>query len=294
MSREALERPGQRSGRGLVAGDQQREQLVAQLLVRERVAPLGRALDEHRQDAVAGRVRAVAGDLAVHELVGLRPDRDEAAPRRVPGDVALRGGGEEEDRVAEAEQIAEQLSHPGEHLLVAHPDDEPQDHLQRDGLHTRPQGDRLADGPTAHLRLRDLPDQVRVAAQRLAVEGGQHELALAHVLVLVQQEQRVLAQERREDPAAHATHVKAPRVAGEDLANQLRVREEHHAPVRRDADREHLAVAAPAALQEAVRPGEHRQRLQRGRHRGSWRQRHGRPVSQQSSMSTPGMPIDWE
>jgi len=50
MPREPLERPRQGRGRGLVAGDQQRHQLVAQLLVGQRIT---RCLNEQGQDVLA-------------------------------------------------------------------------------------------------------------------------------------------------------------------------------------------------------------------------------------------------
>jgi hypothetical protein len=107
----------------------------------------------------------------------------------------------------------------------------------------------------------DLLHQRRVPTQRLAVERGQHQLALPHVLVLVEQEQRVLAKHRPEHTSANAAHVEHPRVAREHLADQLGIGQEHHPPVGRDVQAEYVAVAAAAALEEAVRTAEHAQRL---------------------------------
>ena len=64
---EALERPRQRVGRRLVAGEHEREQLVAQLAVGERLAVLVARLQQQRED------------------VGARP-RGRAAPRRARDD----------------------------------------------------------------------------------------------------------------------------------------------------------------------------------------------------------------
>ena len=60
--RQALDRPGKRVGGRLVAGDQQRHQLVAQLLVAHRAAVLVGGLQQQRHDVVAlGQVAGTAG-----------------------------------------------------------------------------------------------------------------------------------------------------------------------------------------------------------------------------------------
>ena len=57
---------------------------------------------------------------------------------------------------------------------------------------------------------------VAVALDALAMEGGQHELALAQVLVAVEQQQRVRAERRAQDLVGLAG-VGAPRARGEDV-----------------------------------------------------------------------------
>ena len=50
---QALPGPGERVGGGLVPGEHEREQLVAQLVVGERLAVLGARLQQQREDVAA-------------------------------------------------------------------------------------------------------------------------------------------------------------------------------------------------------------------------------------------------
>ena len=81
VAQEEVERPRQSGGRGLVAGEQQRHQLVADLGVGDRLAVLEPRRDEHREDVLA-RIRAALGDLAIQHPVDLPPALVEA-PERV-------------------------------------------------------------------------------------------------------------------------------------------------------------------------------------------------------------------
>src|SRR5262249_51193232 len=77
------EGPGETGGRGLVAGDEQSDQLVAQLAVGHRVAVLVAREEQHRADVLAilevGGV-AAGRDLLVDQLV----HRPSLAPRALP------------------------------------------------------------------------------------------------------------------------------------------------------------------------------------------------------------------
>ena len=59
-------------------------------------------------------------------------------------------------------------------------------------------GNGSSDRPASDLVLGDLAHQVAVALHPLAVEGGQHQLALAHVLGAVEQQHGVLSHQRLE------------------------------------------------------------------------------------------------
>ena len=76
--------------------------------------------------------------------------------------------------------------------------------------------------PALDLARGDLGHHLAVALHALAVEGRQQQLALADVRLLVEDEDRVLAEDRAQDLVALAG-VEDVRVAGEDLLDVLRV-----------------------------------------------------------------------
>src|SRR5207237_10607590 len=84
VARQALEAPGERGGRGLVPGEEQGDELVAQLLVGRGLAGLIRRSNQQRKDVATGveaRVRPALADLRVEELVR-RGGRAVVAPPR--------------------------------------------------------------------------------------------------------------------------------------------------------------------------------------------------------------------
>ena len=80
----------------------------------------------------------------------------------------------------------------------------------------------LADRPALHLRQGDLAHQLPVGLDPLAVEGRQQQLALAHVRLVVEGEDRVRADGRLEDGRVRLAGVHLGGRAGEDLFDQLR------------------------------------------------------------------------
>jgi hypothetical protein len=142
---------------------------------------------------------------------------------------------------------------------------------QREPLRARPRGD---------LALGDLAHQLPVALHALAVERRQQQLALRQMRVLVEDEHRAAAEHGPQDRVglARAQHA---RVAGEDLLDRVRVREEDPRSLVDDPDREDVAVARAAALHERHRPrdpaeGAERRRVRRrARQRGVARDQHG-------------------
>ena len=96
-------------------------------------------------------------------------------------------------------------------------EDRAQDDLERQRLQARVQLDRLAGRPARELALGELLHQAGQALHAVAVEGGQQELALLHVRALVEQDHRVRADDRLEQPRALAG-VQDVRRGGEDLA----------------------------------------------------------------------------
>ena len=253
-------------------GDEQGQQLVAHLLVAHRAAVLVAGADQHREDVVALLQipgPPPLGDLAVDQLVDPVDPPAEGPSRRT------RCGPDQEHRQeepwvgGEVEEVAQRVAQLGQPLALADAEDGAQDDLQRDRLHPRAQ---LVGGPrwpALDLACGDLGHRLPVALHPLAVEGRQQQATLAHVRLLVEDEDRVAAEDRGEDLVSLAG-VEDARVAGEDLLDRLGVGEHHPGALVGDLQREHVAVAVLAGEQHPPRLA----RPDRGLHRaGQWRAR---------------------
>ena len=119
-------------------------------------------------------------------------------------------------------------------LVVAHAEHRAQDHLERDRLHARAQRELAADRPAVHLARGLLRHHLGVAADALAVEGGQQQLALAHVAALVEREQRVLAERVAQGQGVRLARVEGRGVAGEHPLDLGRVGHVDHAAEDRE------------------------------------------------------------
>ena len=135
----------------------------------------------------------------------------------------------------------------------------------------RPNGS--PDGPGRDLLLGRLAHHVAVALHPLAVEGGEHQLALAHVLASVEQQHGVAAHQRLERCRVRLARVEGLGVAREDLLDHCGVGDEHDGPDR-EADREDVAVALRVALEERDRARDPLPHLDGGRRAWSGGQRH--------------------
>ena len=279
-AQQALERPRQPGGGGLVARGEQRHQLVAQLHVGHRRAVLVSRREQQRENVVAllAVVRGTpVGDLRVDQLVDGGQRLAESRRRGEPAEVAL----EERHPVQDARQLAERrdaLAEEVHALVVAHAEDRAQDHLERDRLHARAQLDLLAERPARHLALGGLGHHLHVAAHALAVEGREQQLALAHVALLVEREQRVLAERVAERERVGLAGVEDRGVAGEDALHLGRVGHVDHAPEDREARGEDVPVAAPAPDHPAIRRGRHERGLHQARHPGAGWEAHPKVV----------------
>ena len=109
-----------------------------------------------------------------------------------------------------------------------------------------------ADRPARDLVRGRLRHQLDVAPHALAVERRQQQLALAHVRVLVERQQRVLAERVAEHGRVRLAGVEAARVAGEELLDELRLGDVDELSEEREAAAEDVAVALAASAQEGV------------------------------------------
>ena len=144
------------------------------------------------------------GDLLVDQLV----DAVDAAPEGRRCAAPVRADEDErrdQQRVGgQVEELAQgdaQLPHP---LSAVDAEDRLEDDLERDRLHPRPQLVGRAERPALDLAGGDLGHLLLVALHARAVEGRQQQLALADVGLLVEDEDRVLAEHRLEDLVALA------------------------------------------------------------------------------------------
>ncbi len=267
MPGEPLGRPGQRPGRRLVPGGEQRDELVAQLVL------AGAGGDQVSEHGVARRRRAdrlaqqrVDAPRRGHE----RPPRRGAARRQRERDQARHRRGHVERR---ADALAQGRIGSAEH--------DPQDDVEGEGLEAGQRAERPAGRPAGELRVGERGDRRPVRFHALAVERRQHELALAHVGRTVEQEDRARAGERLDDGRARAALQLLGR-RGVDAPDRVGVREHDHRGVGpQRAQRERLAVARRAAPQQVGRPRDPLDRLERGWCvRSRWqRRRHGTGLS---------------
>ena len=256
MAQKQVEGPGERRRRGLVAGEQQGHQLVAQLGVAHRLAVLEAGGDEHREDVLAAcevRVGAPLGDLGGQQLVDLghaalqRGER--VGPAEAPGEqdpkLKPRRGGL-------GEQVGEQRPEPRDARWVADAEDGAQDHLERQRLHARVDREGLAGGPGVDLAGGELRDDPLVGAHPLAVEGREHQPPPREVLVALEQQDRARPQHGLEGGAApRGQAVLAPPV---ERSDRLGVRHHHHRRLEaEEGDAEGVAVPAPARVHELDR-----------------------------------------
>ena len=214
--------------------------------------------EEHREHVVPlveiRRVAALA-DLLVDQLVGGPAHPAEHARA---GRVAGPEHGEHGHPLrvaAPLEHVTEDRHQPRPPALVLHPEDRAHDHLERDALGGVAHRIGLAQGPALDLVARRLGHGLLVAAHALAMEGRKHQLALAHVRGVVEQQHGVVAQQRKKDPVCLAG-VQEARVAGEDLLDRVGMGQEHPCALVGDLHGEHVAVTAVELLHHRPGPDE--------------------------------------
>ena len=201
---EALPGPGERVRGRLVAGEDEGQELVADLAVAQFLAVLGPGQEELGEDVAA-----------LAEVVGAAAAGDHRVGRAV--EEVERDLGESDRLVAEeVHQLADlgdRLGRGGDQALgrepqpelggvaardALDPEDPGHDHVERYRLHPRRERERPADRPAIDLALGGGRDRTRVALDRLAVEVGEEQLALPHVPGSERGQDRVRADDRRQ------------------------------------------------------------------------------------------------
>ena len=231
MAREALERPRERRGRAVVAADEQRHELVAQVAVGRRPAVLVALLEQERQHRVVARVgrrRAMMSSSSASK-------RSTATRKRPHG---LRGPRSRwTSAIASIRGIERTLSsvvstacaQPRRLVVAARAEDDAQDDLERQLAH--PLERRDAPAPGAQLAgARGRRRRGRSARIRSPWNGTCIEPALAHVLVAVEEQDRVLAGERAQELPALRPRARSPGRAGRRRAPRRGARTAPSAP----------------------------------------------------------------
>ena len=260
-AREVVEDPGERRRSGLVAGEQQGDEVVAQLVV-----GLLRVRDEQLGQHVAPFVevgnRAPVGDLGVHQFVDVVLQALEPPPRA----DALQGGihPPDEDHRVDADQPAEQRAHLTEASCVGDAEDDAQDHLEADVVQVLMNRERHAERPGGDVIGSDLLHGAGPVAHRLPVKGGHHLASALAMRVLIEQQDGLLTHDRPEDRVSLAGMEGVSR-AGEDLADVFRTGEHDAATGRRRVHGEHVPVATLPARRDVWPQAEEQDGLHRRR-----------------------------
>ena len=282
MMREQVQRPRERRRRRLVAGEQQGDELVQELLVADGHPVVETDGHEPRQDVVAGVPRPVT---ALAQLLAEdRVDRgaELAQTRRCaiaarsahdqPGQLPRRGG-------RRLDQTGQERAQAGPPVRVVDSEHDAHDHLERQRLRARERGEGPRVGPAVHGPFGDLADGGLEGAHALAMERRHEGAAAGEVLGTVREHHRARAHRRLERRPATPGRL-VPRV-GVDGAHELRLADDHHRPAKSAATQgEDVAVTAPAALEERDRPQHPAQRLDDRREgRPGWQRVHERQLS---------------
>ncbi len=276
-AQEPLEGPRHGVGGRLVAGEDERHELVAQLMVGERLALLVAGGEQHREH--------VAAPVAVSGRPALADDRVHLAVDH-PHHRGEHPLGLEMARVAQLHEQVQGRHRGGQHSpqRLAHPalggggvrrhadaEDPAHDHLERHRLHPRRERERLAERPVVDLLARDVGDHRHVALDGLAVKRRQQELALAHVARADRGEHRV----GPEDRAQRRLAGERGRIGGVGLEQRAQMvgvaGDDERLAARGHADLPHVAVPPLGAQREGHRPPGEAQPLQRGRQPGCGR-----------------------
>ncbi len=260
VTTQPLHRPAEGVGGRLVSSHEHRHELIAKLSVAHRGAVLVARL-HHQREHVRTTFQIGVGlgerDQLVEHVVDAPAQLLELRPGRPWAEVAAQLGRERDARAERGplrDQLFERLQ-----LRTLGAEHRAQDRAQRDPLHRRRRFELDLLRPAVDLLGGDRSDHRLVLAHALALERRQQQLALLHVLLLVDAQHRVFAQQFAQ--RAGGAGVQHGGVRAERLLDQLRVGHDHGRTQPHHAQREHRAVAASRALQIGTLTGPHRERL---------------------------------
>ena len=278
--------PGEQDGGRLVAGEEEGEDLVADLPGRHRLAGLLVAdREEHRHHVAGVAVRPAVGDDALDD--GVEPGDVAAHPAAQRGRQREREQPERAQRAREEpQQVALRLGDLAGVVRHVGAEDGAADDVQRQVRHLLGEVEPVPVGPRVRA-LAGRPDGVRrVAGDPARVEGGLDEPALAAVQVALAGEQAVAEDVPQH---LHAAALLGARGPGEQLAGDRGLADQRHPDRAGPADQDAVVLR-----DERGHPVRHRvqvqhhapQRLRRCRLRA----RHDRLTSRAPGSCPPGRP----
>jgi hypothetical protein len=266
VAREAGEDPRELRGGRLVAGDERRDELVAQLLGAHRRAVLVACTQQQAEHVgTFGPFSAALVDEREKQFVAALAQPFDARDRADAAEHAGRRREQRERALAVREDPRQQVAELIERSAPLEPEHGTQDDLQRQALQARVQLDHGAPRPGGDLALGQLAHQAGEGLHALAVERGQQQLALLQVWFLVEQDHRVGPDHRFQDASALA-RVQHVGWRHEDLLDLVGIGDHHDRGKAEQANREPLAVAGAGAFEEARRPTPVADRLQERGH----------------------------
>ena len=280
MPREEVPGPGERDRRGLVAGEQQGDHLVAELPIGHRAALLVAPFEEHgEQVPPVARVSPVPIDESSHDPVepphaaheadvpGKRdPIGDQHRPYEAGGDLL--------------HDPRERLIHLAHLLLHVHVEERLGRDAQGEGHHLLMGVARLSIAPVARCALRVLHHRPGVVGEPVRVEGGRGEASLAQPEVPLAREQAV-AEEETDLVPEEAVLDEVARLFHQHLFDMLGTGDEQRGPPG-EVEAHQVAVLPGAGREELERAGpqiaeaaEDRLPSRTGRAGGSGESQHG-------------------
>ncbi len=268
---QALQRPGQSGGGGVVPGDQQRHELVTQFEVGHGTSVFIGGADQHGQHIGArGQVGvgATLGDLRVQQTVGFLDTPTDPPPRETA--LQVRTGNGQRRQGAHVDNPGNHFAQRGQPGRVGSADDGTQDDLKSDLGHPWSYRELGTHRPFGDVRRGDFGHHPGLARDGITLERGHHETAPVAVYVFVGHQHRAVA----DQPAQHRVRFAGMvdrRVARKHRLDVGGIIQVHQGPQRCDPQREHTAVAAPAGGHEAWPVSQHHCGLHRRGKRRSGR-----------------------
>jgi hypothetical protein len=269
---QGVDGPGDGDGGGLVAGDDEEEELLADLLITHRSALFVAGVDEQAEHVVARRVLARFGDPPIKGGEELAAAPREGGVRADAAELAAQGREKDDEWRDAIDEAVEALGELGHGRRIVDAEDGAEDDVEGDPLGEVVDGDGLSFAPCRGGSGAAIEDGAAVGAHARALEGRGEESAEAAVRGAADEDERAAAEEE-----LHVVDVRGEgvRISAVDLLDASRVAGDYERRGAREG--EGVAVAPRGSRTPADRIAEiggHREeeaaraRRERGRHGG--------------------------